>query len=113
MSQEFDKNVLDLVGQEGFYPYEYMTDYEKFKEELTSKEKFYSYLTDRKVSGNEYEHVLNVWKKIEIKTMKDYHNLYLKCDVLLLNDAYKKFGNNSLKIYGLCASHYLSAPSLS
>ena len=26
LSQEFDNNVLDLVKQKGFYPYEYMTD---------------------------------------------------------------------------------------
>ena len=25
----------------------------------------------------------------EIKTMKDHHNLYLKCDVLLLADAFQ------------------------
>ena len=42
-------------------------------------------------------------------TMKDYHNLYLKCDVLLLADEFKKFRNNSLKNYGLYPSHYLSA----
>ena len=45
--------------------------------------------------------------------MKDYHGLYLKCDVLLLPDVFQKFRNNSLKNYGLCPSHYLSAPDLS
>ena len=48
-----------------------------------------------------------------MKTMKDYHDLYLKCDVLLLADVFEKFRNNSLKNYGLCPSHYLSAPALS
>ena len=48
-----------------------------------------------------------------MKTMKDYHDLYLKCDVLLLADVFEKFRNNSLKNYGLCSSHYLSAPGLS
>ena len=46
-----------------------ISGFEKFKEELPSKEKFYSLLTDRKISGKEYEHVLNVWKKIKKKTM--------------------------------------------
>ena len=31
LSQEFDNNVLDLVKQKGFYPLEYMCDFEKFK----------------------------------------------------------------------------------
>ena len=45
--------------------------------------------------------------------MKDYHELYLKCDVLLLVDVFEKFRNNSLKNYVLCSSHYLRAPALS
>ena len=48
-----------------------------------------------------------------MKTMKDYHDLNLKSDVLLLVDVLKNFRNNSLKICGLCLSHYLSAPGLS
>ena len=52
-----------------------MCDFEKLKEELPSKEKFYSSLTDRKSCEKEYEHVLNVWNKFEMKKMKDYHEL--------------------------------------
>ena len=47
-----------------------------------------------------------------MKMIKDYHDLYLKCDVLLLPDIFKKFRNNNLKNYGLSPSHYLSAPRL-
>ena len=49
MSQEFYNNVLDLLKQKGFYPYEYMNDFEKSKEELPSKEKLYSSLTGKKL----------------------------------------------------------------
>ena len=84
----------------------YMSDFEKFKEELPNKEKFCNLLTDRKISDKEYEHVLNVWKKSKLKIMKDFHELFLKCDAL------EKFRKNSWKNYGLCASHYLSAPDL-
>ena len=45
--------------------------------------------------------------------MKDYHNLYLNSDILLLADVFEKFENNSSKNYGLCMNHYLSAPGLS
>ena len=56
-----------------------MCDFEKFQEELPCKEKFHSTLTDRKITDKEHEHVLNVWNKFEIKTMKDYNDLYLTC----------------------------------
>ena len=62
LRQEFDNNVLDLFKQKGFYPYEYMTDLEKFKEGLPNKGKFYSSLTDRKITEKEYEHVLSLEK---------------------------------------------------
>ena len=48
-----------------------------------------------------------------MKRIKDYHDLYLKCDVLLSTDVFEKFRNNSLKNYGLCLSDYFSAPGLS
>ena len=46
---------------------------------------------------------------MEFKTVKDYHDLYLKCDVLLLADV----RNNSFKNYGQRPSYYLSTPALS
>ena len=99
LSQEFHNNVLGLVKQKRFYPYEYMSDFKKFKEELPSKEKFYSSLTDRKINGKVYEHVLNVCNKSEMKILEDYYDLYLKCDVLLSADVFRKFRSNSLKNY--------------
>ena len=70
-------------------------------------------LAKKRFGGKEYEHALNISKKIEVKRMKEYHDLYLKCKVLLLADVFGTFRNNSLKNYGLCSSHYFSAPGLS
>ena len=63
-----------------------MSDFENFKEEMPGKWKFYSLLTDRKTTDKEYEHVLNVWTKFEMKMMEDYLNFYLRCGDLLLAD---------------------------
>ena len=87
-----------------------MSDFEKFKENLSRKEKLSSSLIGKNISNKEYEHhALNVWNKFEMKTMKDYHGWYLKCDALLIADVFEKCKNKSLKNYGLCPSHYLSA----
>ena len=48
-----------------------------------------------------------------MKTMKYYYDLYLKCDILFLVNAFGKFRNNSLTNYGLFPIHYLSPPALS
>ena len=39
LRQEFDSKILDQFKQKGFYPYEYMTGFEKFKDQLPSKRK--------------------------------------------------------------------------
>ena len=90
-----------------------MSDFEKFKGELPSEEKFNSLLKGKNINEHEYEHVLKVWNKFEMKAMKAYYDLYFKCDALLLADVFEKFKNNILKNNGLCPSHYLSAPALS
>ena len=55
-----------------------MRDFEKFKEELPSKEKCYSSLAGKKVNDKEYEDGVNVWNKFGMKAMKNYHDLYVK-----------------------------------
>ena len=60
MSQEFDSDELDLVKQKEFYPYEYMSDFEKFKEKFPRNEELYSLLTGK---SKEYVHVVKVWDR--------------------------------------------------
>ena len=49
-----------------------MSDFEKFKEKLRSKKKFYSSLTGKKINNKKQERIFNVWNKFEMKAMKDY-----------------------------------------
>ena len=57
--------------------------------------------------------MLDVWNILKFKTFKDYHNLYLKKDILLLTDIFEKFISTSLEYYNLDSTHYFSAPGLS
>ena len=45
--------------------------------------------------------------------MGDYHDYYLKKDVLLLADVFEKFTKTCLKYYELDPCHYFSSPGLS
>ena len=44
--------------------------------------------------------------------MADYHDIYLKCDVLLLADFFENFRAICLAHYSLDAVHYYTAPGL-
>ena len=46
------KNYFDLVKKKGFHPFEYMTDFENFREKLPSVENFCSSLTSKKINDN-------------------------------------------------------------
>ena len=47
-----------------------------------------------------------------MKNMGDYHNHYLKKDVLLLADVFEKFIDTCVKFYGLDPCHYFCFPGL-
>ena len=108
LSQDFDSKVLDLVKQNGFSPFEYTSDLGNFNKTLPSKNAFYSSsLSDREISVCVAQHVLKVWSKFEMKMTKNYHDLYLKCIVLLLPYVFEKIRRiRCQQNCGLCASHY-------
>ena len=53
------------------------------------------------------------WNVFNMKTFKDYHELYNETDVLLMADVFENFRDLCLKIYGLDPAHYFTAPGLS
>ena len=60
----------------------------------------------------EYAHATQVWTAVECESMADCHDIYLKCDVLLLTDFFEKFRATCLTHYRLDAVHYYTAPGL-
>ena len=52
-------------------------------------------------------------EEFEFNTFADFHDHYLKKDVLLLVDKFEKFISTCLKYYRLYPCHYFSAPGLS
>ena len=73
-------------------PYEWMDNTVKLNQEgLPNIESFYSQLSQKSISESDYSHAKNVYTKMTCKTFKDYHLLFLKCDVLLLADVFENF----------------------
>ena len=113
-SKRFQKEKLNLMTRKGIYPYDYMDSFEKFnKTELPTKEEFYSILNNEHISDEDYCHAENVWNTFKLKTMGEYHDLYLKSDILLLADVFENFRKTCLQYYKLDPCHYFTSPGLS
>ncbi|XP_068724139.1 uncharacterized protein [Montipora capricornis] len=104
---------LDLMSKKGVYPYDFMDSFEKFNEKLPPKEEFYSILNDEHISGDQHKHAQNVWNTFDLKNMGEYHDLYLKSDILLLADVFENFRKTCLQYYKLDPCHYFTSPGLS
>ena len=77
--KEYSENQYKLLIKKGIYPYEYMTDWDKFKEmKLPLREAFYSKLNMSGVGNEDYEHANGIWKEFGLKDLGEYHDLYLK-----------------------------------
>ena len=112
-SQKFKGKKLDLMARKGVYPYDHMDSFDKFNEKLPTKEEFYSVLNNEHISDEDYKNAQNVWNTFSLKNMGEYHNLYLKSDVLLLADVFENFRKTCLEYYKLDPCHYFTSPGLS
>ena len=109
-----DPNQQELLLRKGVYPYDYVDGPDKLEEtSLPPKDSFFSLLSDQGISDKEYEHAQKVWQTFRCEKLGDYHDVYLKSDVLQLADVFENFRSVCLENYSLDPAHYYTAPGLS
>ena len=64
------------------------------------------------VKEEDYEHTNRTWKEFDLKDLGEYHDLYLKMDVILLANVFEEFRKVCLKNYGLDPADFNTAPVL-
>ena len=94
--KEFGSENLEILKQKGAYPYEYMNSFKRFNEDkLCARKYFFSStkkgkidedgkISDGHISIEDYLICEKNWDKFEMKNMGDYHDHYLKKDILLI-----------------------------
>ena len=112
--QVFQGEQFSLMTKKGVYPYDYMNSFEKFEDSrLPKKEDFFSIMNNEHITDEEYQHAQNVWNKFGLSSMGEYHDLYLKSDILLLADVFENFRKACQQYYELDPAHYFTSPGLS
>ena len=104
-----DRKKRDLLTQKGVFPYTYITDLEVLEENrLPSKDKFYNDLGKENISDEEYNFAQKIWSTFKCVKLKDYLQVYLLADLLILADVFENFRSNCYEHYELDPLHYYS-----
>ena len=78
-----------MLFVKAIYPYEYLTSSAVFEEtQLPPKDAFFSKLSEQGITDEEYERAQTMFKKAKCRNLRDYTELYVKTDVLLLCDCF-------------------------
>lgn len=102
-----------LINKKGFYPYEFVDHISKLDTPIQDLKRsdFDSKLMLSKLTDSEWDHIQNVIKVFNFKTLKEWHELYLKIDVFGLADVFEYYRELSFDTYGLDPAHYIGLPS--
>ena len=113
LSRYYEGANFDLLARKGVFPYDWFDGFDKLQvTNLPPKDEFYSILYDTDISDDDYQHAGNVWETFGMRSFRDYHDLYLKTDVVLLADVFENFRGVCMKNYGLDPAWHYTAPGL-
>ena len=84
----------------------------KISTKYITVEDFYSHLNLKELTKDELKHIKDVVKTFNIKTLREYHDLYLKIDVYGLTDVFEYYREITQKMYGIDPANFLGIPSL-
>ncbi|XP_054723117.1 uncharacterized protein LOC129233064, partial [Uloborus diversus] len=113
LADHMPADKIHLLLRKGVYPYEYMNSFEKFDEDaLPPRSSFFSSLSNSGISDEDYRHAQTVWEKFHLKTLGEYHDLYVASDVLQLGDILQGFRNLCQTYYSIDPLNMYTSPGL-
>ena len=108
-----EQEKKELLLSKQIYPYEYITSFEKYLEvALPPKSAFFSRLSNKGISEEDYEHAAKVFEMFGCENLKDYTELYCLLDVGLLAEVVMQFRSIIFNDGQLDLMHYMSLPQL-
>lgn len=108
-----DSTKLDLLLRKGVFPYTWLDQPSKLEvSSLPPQPKFYNDLSEEPCSDEDYQHAHKVWDTFGMRSFREYTDIYVKTDVLLLVDVFNRYREECLEAYKLDSIHYFTCPAL-
>src|SRR6266542_2400613 len=92
---------IALVFHKEVYFYDYIDLHDRFLETEFSPIHEFTTKLHSKISQDDYQYAQKVWKTFDCKNLGEYHDIYLKTDVLSLADVWTEFQKISMEYYEL------------
>lgn len=108
----YNTKTIENVKQKGVFPYQYLSSIDKLTEpSLPPIDSFYSHLTEKSISQEEYSFAHQVFSDASCSTLYDYLKLYLISDVLLIAEVFENLRNNLFNAHGLDIAQFVTMPA--
>ena len=107
-----DLNIFDLLLRKVFIPMNTWIAGKNLKKNHYLTKNLFTVLNNEHITDEDYAHAQKVWNTFNIKTLGEYHDLYVQSGTLLLADVFEHFIDKCIEIYELDPAHFLSAPGL-
>lgn len=93
----------------GTFPYKWFDDFDKLTHnQLPPLCDWYNDITQTNIDPRP---AYDLWKREKFNTFSDFHNYYMKCDVLQLADIFEEFRESCLNSFNLDPVYFQGAPS--
>ena len=108
-----DPELLSLVTQKCYFPYEFVNSYDKLLvKDLPAISAFDSILTNKSITSDQYKFAQKMFHLGKCTNMKQFMELYLLVDILLLSEVINSFRKICIEVYKLDPCAMTTTPSL-
>ena len=112
---DIGEDLFEKITRKGVFPYNFLDSFEKFNEPFPPHGPLWYNSLTKSVDITKEQHIfaLGVYNDFKCRNLGDYHDVYLRTDVLILGDIFQKFREVCIQVYNLDPAHFYSAPNLS
>jgi hypothetical protein len=107
-----DVDNFQLLRMKGAVPYSFYSSFDSFNVTTLTYEMFYNDQKDALEPEETYLKASEIWDHFKCRDHREFINLYLKSDVMLLADCFEKVRDFIMKNYMLGPCHCYSVPGL-